>query len=107
MAIDSPKSALLPPRNEENTSAVPVGLTLLTNAVKAPTGVRLEPWNGFTTGKSVELVDPVTYTLPVPSALIPTPTSSAPPPRHAEYTREDPVEFSLVTVASPLVAQVV
>ena len=43
-----------------------------------------EGWNGFCVGKSDDVVQPVTYALPVPSTAIPNARSSPRPPRYVQ-----------------------
>jgi len=69
-----------PPRKVENSSPEPLALSLVTNAsVGPPAKVR---WNApGVVGNPVELVSPVTTTLPWRSTSRPMPTSDASPPR--------------------------
>ena len=70
---------------------------LATNASQLPW---LPACRGVTVGKSVEQVWPATYALPLGSTVTPYPMSALLPPRKEEYTRAEPLGFSLVRKAS-------
>ncbi len=54
------------------------------------------------TGKSVELVPPVSHALPAESSTIALIESKSDPPTNVEYTSAEPAGLNLVTYASPL-----
>ena len=96
MAIPNAISVPVPPRYVEYNNAVPAAFRLATKALgdpfsevcHAPTDV----------GKSAEVVDPVTYT-PALSTAIPYATSAPLPPRYVENTSA-PADVYLATNTS-------
>src|ERR1700730_2429620 len=95
---------LLPPRYVEYMSALPAGLSLEANASSPPPKLVVCSAPAVT-GKSVELVAPVTYAAPVASTAMAVPASGEPtmppdPPRYVLYTSPFPEAFNFATKAS-------
>ena len=93
-------SLFVPPRKVENSSAEPVEFSSV--IVASPTPLNVESGASAVTGKSAELVPPVSQALPVGSRTIALNESLSEPPTNVEYTNAEPAALNLVTNASPL-----
>src|SRR5881396_2428053 len=81
-AMPCPWSPLLPPRNVDQTRAVPDGFSTVTKAWLSPPPREVFSYAPGVTGKSVEFVSPVTYAFPPASIAISWPWSVREPPRN-------------------------
>src|SRR3989339_1272850 len=102
-ARPSPLSLPLPPKNVLYKSAEPVELSFVTKASAWLKPPYINDWSyaPAVVGKSVELVNPITYALPLPSMAMASPQSFQPlPPKNVLYKSAVPVELSFVTKPS-------
>ena len=98
-AMSAPPSEFEPPRNVENRSADPVGFS--SAMIASPPPLKVVSGAPAVTGKSAELVPPVSQALPAGSRTASLIESKSEPPTNVEKTSAEPAGFTFVTKPSP------